>query len=76
MSDTIPLVDRFFIRCLTIFEVAFWNSKSKVYMGEIILAMLERMKDGSKFCHVFVWWKECEVTKFEDGDPIAWGKPI
>jgi hypothetical protein len=70
------LVDRVFIWCLTNFEVAFWDSKSEVYIGEIILAMLGRMKDGSKFCHVFVWWTECEVTKFEDRDPIAWRKPI
>jgi hypothetical protein len=39
--------------------------------------MLARMKDGGKFSPVFVWFgKECEVTKFEDGIPVAWRKPL
>jgi hypothetical protein len=46
-------------------------------MREIVPAMLARMKDGGKFSPVFMWFRqECEVTKFEDGIPIAWGKPL
>jgi hypothetical protein len=39
--------------------------------------MLARMKDGGKLNPIFVWsGKECEVTKFEDGIPVTWGKPL
>jgi hypothetical protein len=48
-----------------------------MYMREIVPAILGRMKDGSKSTTVFIWSaKECKVTKFEDGIPIAWGKPL
>jgi hypothetical protein len=46
-------------------------------MGEIVPAMLARMKHGGNFNPVFVWsGKECEVTQFEDGIPVAWRKPL
>jgi hypothetical protein len=59
------------------FDVAFWGTKSEMYMREIVPAILGRMKDGSKSTPIFVWSaKECEVTKFEDGIPIACRKPL
>jgi hypothetical protein len=51
--------------------------KSQVYMGEIVPAMLARMKHGGNFSPVFVWsGKGCEVIQFEDGIPVAWEKPL
>jgi hypothetical protein len=39
--------------------------------------MLGRMKDGSIVKPLFMWsTKQCEVTKFEDGIPLEWGKPL
>jgi hypothetical protein len=61
----------FSTRCFVHFEVAFWDSKSEVYMDDIVPVMLGRMKEGSTFKPLFVWsGKECEVTKFEDGIPL------
>jgi hypothetical protein len=69
----IEFLTKYFLR----FHVAFWDTKSEVYMGEIVPAMLARMKHGGNFNPIFVWsGKECEVTEFEDGIPLAWGKPI
>ena len=46
-------------------------------MQEVVPAMLGRPKDSSKFKPLFVWSKkECEVTKYEDKIPIAWGEPL
>jgi hypothetical protein len=60
----IEFLTKYFLR----FHVAFWDTKSEVYMGEIVPAMLARMKHGGNFNPVFVWsGKECEVTEFEDG---------
>jgi hypothetical protein len=70
------LID-FLTRCFVHFEVVFWDSKSEVYMDDIIPAMLGRMKEGTTFKPLFVWSrKECKVTKFEDGIPLEWGKPL
>jgi hypothetical protein len=70
------LID-FLTRCFVHFEVAFRGSKSKVYMDDIVPVMLGRLKEGSTFKLLFVWsGKECEVTKFEDGIPLEWGKPL
>jgi hypothetical protein len=67
----------FLTKCFLKFHIAFWGTKSEVYLREIVLAMLARMKDGGKFSPVFVWsGKECEVTKFEDGIPVTWRKPL
>jgi hypothetical protein len=64
-------------RCFVHFEVAFWGSKSEVYMDDIVLAMLGKMKEGTTFKPLFIWLgKECEVTKCEDGIPLEWGKPL
>jgi hypothetical protein len=60
---------------LSRFHVAFWGTKSEVYMREIVLAMLARMKHGGNFNPIFMWsGKEREVIEFEDGIPLAWGK--
>jgi hypothetical protein len=38
---------------------------------------LGRMKDSKNYAPLFTWSaKECEVTAFEDGLPITWGKPL
>jgi hypothetical protein len=67
----------FITKCFLRFHVAFWGTKSQVYMGEIVPVMLARMKHGGNFNPVFVWsGKECEVTQFEDGIPVAWRKPL
>jgi hypothetical protein len=35
------------------------------------------MKDSKNYAPLFTWSaKECEVTAFEDGLPITWGKPL
>jgi hypothetical protein len=70
------LID-FLNKCFLHFEVALWGSKSEVYMADVVPAMLGRMKDGSTVKPLFMWsTKECEVTKFEDGIPLQWGKPL
>jgi hypothetical protein len=72
-----PCFIDFLTRCFVHFEVAFWGSKSEVYMDDIVPVMLGRMKEGSTFKPLFVWsGKECEVTKFEDGIPLEWRKPL
>jgi hypothetical protein len=46
-------------------------------MDDIVQAMLRRMKEGTTFKPLFVWsGKECEVTRFEDGIPLEWRKPL
>jgi hypothetical protein len=46
-------------------------------MDDIVPTMLGRMKEGTTFKPLFVWsGKECEVTKFEDGILLEWGKPL
>jgi hypothetical protein len=46
-------------------------------MDDIVQAMLRRMKEGTTFKPLFGWsGKECEVTRFEDGIPLEWGKPL
>jgi hypothetical protein len=70
------LVD-FLTRCFVHFEVAFWGTKSEANMDDVVPAMLGKLREGSTFKPAFVWSaKECEVTKFEDGIPIEWGKPL
>jgi hypothetical protein len=72
-----PCLIEFLTKCFLKFHVAYWGTKSEVHMQEIVLALLVTMKDGGKFSHVFVWFgKECEVTKFEDGIPVLWKKPL
>jgi hypothetical protein len=72
-----PRLIDFLNKCFLYFEVAFWGSKSEVYMAEVVLAMLERMKDGSIVKPLFMWsTKQCEITKFEDRIPLEWGKPL
>jgi hypothetical protein len=69
-----PWLIEFLGRCFKNFEVAFWGSKSEVYMGQIVAAMLRRMKDNNSYIPLFIWSaKECKVTSFEDGLPIVWG---
>jgi hypothetical protein len=69
----IDFMNKYFVH----FEVAFWGSKSEVYMDDVVPSILQRMKEGSTFRPLFVWsGKECEVTKFEDGIPLKWGKPL
>jgi hypothetical protein len=70
------LVD-FLTRCFVYFEIALWGSKSKVYMDDVVPTMLGKLREGSTFKPAFVWSaKECEVTKFEDGIPLKWEKPL
>jgi hypothetical protein len=72
-----PCLIEFITKCFLRFHVAFWGTKSPVYMGEIVPAMLARMKHGGNFSPVFMWsGKECEVIQFEDGIPVAWEKPL
>jgi hypothetical protein len=67
----------FLSSCFKNFEVAFWGSKSEVYMREIVAAVLGRMKDSKNYTLLFIWSaKECEVTAFEDGVPVTWTKPL
>jgi hypothetical protein len=64
------LID-FLNKCFLHFEVAFWGSKSEVYMADVVTAMLGRMKDGSTVNPLFMWsMKQCEVTKIQDGIPL------
>ena len=72
-----PWLVPFLSRCFLHFSVAFWGSKSKSYMDDIIPAMMERQKTGPHFCPLFVWaGKDCEATDYEGTTPIAWGKPL
>jgi hypothetical protein len=48
------LVD-FLTRCFVHFKVAFWSSKSEVYMDDVVPAMLEKLREGSTFKPAFVW---------------------
>ena len=72
-----PWLIEFFTRYFINFEVAFWGSKSKLYMDEIVPALLERIEDNESHPPLFTWsTKEYEATDFEDGLPIAWEKPL
>jgi hypothetical protein len=70
------LID-FMNRCFIHFEVAFWSSKSEAYMDDIVPTILGRLKDWKTFTPLFVWsGKECDVTKWNDGMPVEWEKPL
>ena len=75
-----PWLIEFLSRCFRNFEVAFWGSKSKQYMDEIVqalLALLDKIQDSRSHQPLFTWSaKECEATDFEDGLPVTWGKPL
>jgi hypothetical protein len=72
-----PWLIEFLSRCFKNFEVGFWGSKMELYMKAVVDAMLGRMKDTKACTPLFVWSaKECEVTSFEDGIPLTWGKPL
>jgi hypothetical protein len=63
--------------CFMKFTVAFWGSKNKSYMEEIVHALLSYLKGREKFDPLFVWsGKSCEATGFEDGAYVSWGKPL
>jgi hypothetical protein len=72
-----PWLVEFLFRCFKNFKVAFLGSKSEGYMQEIAPAMLGRLKGGTGCSPCFVWSEQdYEVIEFEDGSPIAWGKPL
>jgi hypothetical protein len=48
-----PWLVEFLSRCFKNFEVAFWLSKSKLYMAEIVPTLLGRMKDSKNYAPLF-----------------------
>jgi hypothetical protein len=72
-----PWLVKFLVRCFLNFNVSFWDSKSEVYMQEVLATVLGRTKEITNCTPLFVWsGKECEVTACEDGVPVIWGKPL
>ena len=72
-----PWLIEFLTRCFRNFEVAFWGSKSKMYMDKIVPPLLARLQDSKSHPPLFIWSaKECEATDFQDGLPVTWGKPL
>ena len=72
-----PWLVPFLSRCFMNFAVAFWGSKSKSYMDDIIPMIMGRQRKGPDFCPLFVWaGKDCEAVDFEGPTPIAWGKSL
>ena len=72
-----PWLVPFLSKCFLNFSVAFWGSKSKSYMDDIIPAMMKTLKPGLHFSPLFVWaGKDCEATEYEGTTPIAWGKSL
>jgi hypothetical protein len=72
-----PWLMEFLSRCFKNFKVAFWGNKSEAYMQEIVSEMLGKLKAGMNCTPCFVWsGQNCEPIEFEDGSPIAWGKPL
>jgi hypothetical protein len=64
-------------KCFVNFRVAFWGSKSKGYMDEVIPAMLGRMKCKEPVILAFVWsMAECDEIQWWNNDPVAWGCPL
>jgi hypothetical protein len=72
-----PWMVDFLSNCFQKFEVAFWRSKSSLYMEEVVPAMLGRLRGDMQFVPLFVWsQKEYQPVEFEGGAPILWGKPL
>jgi hypothetical protein len=72
-----PWLPKFLAKCFVNFRVAFWGSKSKGYMDEVIPAMLGRVKCKEPVVPAFVWsMAECEQIQWWNNDPVAWGCPL
>jgi hypothetical protein len=72
-----PWLLEFLTRYFKNFVVGFWGSKSKSYMQEIAPTILGRLKAGTGSSLSFVWsGQQSEAIEFDDGVPIAWGKPL
>ena len=57
--------------------MAFWGSKSKSSINDIIPAMMERQKIGLHFSPLFMWAeKDYEATDYEGTTPIVWDKSL
>jgi hypothetical protein len=72
-----PWLPEFLAKCFVNFRVAFWGSKSKGYMDEVIPAMLGRVKCKEPVVPAFVWsMAECDEIQWWNNDPVAWGCPL
>jgi hypothetical protein len=72
-----PGLTDFLLKCFNHFEVSFWDSKSAMYMGDIVPAMLWKVEGDKKCMPLFVWsQQEYEPIEFKDGAPTLWGKPL
>jgi hypothetical protein len=72
-----PWLMEFLSRCFKYFVVAFLGSKSESYVQEIVPAMLAGMQGEAQQAPLFVWSSiECEAVDFQEGSPVAWGKPL
>jgi hypothetical protein len=50
-----PWLPEFLINCFKKYTVAFWGTKSKSYMDEVVPAMLEKVKCNEAVVPAFVW---------------------
>jgi hypothetical protein len=72
-----PGLPDFLQKCFKTYVVAFWGSKSRIYMDEIVSAMLERVKCPAAIVPAFIWsQKHCEAIQWSDSDVVAWGYPL
>jgi hypothetical protein len=72
-----PWLSEFLRKCFLHFHIAFWDSKSAVYMAEIVPAMLRRVDETTSVVPLFIWLQqECEPVEFEGGAPVSWEKPL
>jgi hypothetical protein len=58
-----PGLPQFLLNCFKKYTVAFWGTKSKSYMDDVVPAMLEKVKGMEVVIPTFVWsHKDCEVV--------------
>jgi hypothetical protein len=52
----------FLLNCFKKYTVAFWDTKNKNYMDEVVPAMLEKVKYNEAVVPTFLWsQRNCEV---------------
>jgi hypothetical protein len=72
-----PWLQPFLSKCFLNFTVAFWGSKSKEYMDDVVPTLMEGRKVSHQFAPLFTWsGKDCEAVEFQGDTPVGWGKPL
>ena len=68
-----PWLLEFLFNCFKKYIVAFWGTKNKNYMDEVVPAMLDKVKDNEAVVLAFVWsQRNYEVIQWCGNDPVSW----